>query len=582
MRQIYCNASDVINWFRDNKIENSLIEFRTHLDGTLCLICPTIIRFKRRIWMGIIQAFTGAIGGTFADQWKAIITASHFNEHTVVSPGILKQSEKVHGSNSVISNGSKIYIPENTSAFIFSQSGIEEIITSPGGYEYQNGQKSIFNGDGITNSILKQVRDRIGFGGQTSDQKQIAFVNLREIRGIKFGTKGPLVYNDLFYGTDLEILAFGSFSLKIVDAEKFIRNFLPPNVNFYSFDDRKAREQVLSEFLQSFVDALNSLSIKYRISQLPSQANEIAAKISDANSNAGTWKNRFGFEIVKVGIENIEFSPESRELVRQYSSNRMNLKAFEDISQRTSNIAAQQKIAKGIQENGLGNGAGMIFGMNMALGLNPQNASQIESKTVMSFDEQIEAVKKLKELLDARKGLLFVAFYALFFGFILFMVFTEENETVTKESGHLFWKKTIKTTIHHDLSERIPYLIGAIVLLLVAVVCTVIALRLTQLSRKYKKYLTIINGNDKLLIQQVADINNSNPRRVMNDLQNMIDSNYIKGYYIDYKQGLLLNKNYIPEKFDKKIVKCQSCGASNEVVIEQSNYCKYCDSLIIL
>jgi membrane protease subunit (stomatin/prohibitin family) len=356
--------------------------------------------------LGIIQAFTGAIGGTFANQWKEIITAGHFDEHTVVSPGMWKQTKNGRGSNynvsnGVLSNGSKIYIPESTAAFIFSQSGIEEIITTPGGYEYQNGQKSLFNGDGITHSILKQVKDRIGYRGHKSDQKQIAFVNLREIRGIKFGTKGPLVYNDLFYGTDLEILAFGSFSIKIVDAEKFIKNYVPANVSFYSFDSHKARAQVLSEFLQSFVDVLNSLSIKYRISQLPSQANEIAAKISDASSSAGTWNDRFGFEIVKVGIENIEFSPESRELVKQYSSNKMNLKAYEDISQSSSNIAAQQKIAQGILDHGLGNGAGMIFGMNTAQGLNPRNASQSESLTEMSFDEQIEAVMKLKDLLDA-------------------------------------------------------------------------------------------------------------------------------------------------------------------------------------
>jgi hypothetical protein len=181
-----------------------------------------------------------------------------------------------------------------------------------------------------------------------------------------------------------------------------------------------------------------------------------------------------------------------------------------------------------------------------------------------------------------RNGLLGAAFLAFGFGLLFFMGFTEENETITKETGHLFWKKTIETTIHHDLSERIPYLIGAIVLILVAVVCLVTALRLIQLSRKYKKYLAIIKGNDKLLIQLIADINNSNPRRVMNDLQNMIDSNYINGYYIDYKQGLLVDKNYIPEKFVKKIVKCQACGANNEVVVGQSNYCKYCDSLIIL
>jgi membrane protease subunit (stomatin/prohibitin family) len=356
--------------------------------------------------MGLIQAFTGAIGGTFADQWKEIITASHFDEHTVVSPGVVKRTKKGlssnhNVSNGVLTNGSKIYIPENTAAFIFSQSGIEEIITTPGGYEYQNGQKSVFNGDGITHSILKQLKDRIGYRGHTSQQKQIAFVNLREIRGIKFGTKGPLVYNDLFYGTDLEILAFGSFSLKIVDPEKFIKNYVPANVNYYSFDSQKVRAQLLSEFLQSFVVALNSLSIKYRISQLPSQADEIAAKISDANSNAGTWKDRFGFEIVKVGIENIEFSPDSRELVKQYSSNKMNLKAYEDISQGTSNIAAQQKIAQGIQNHGLGDGAGMVFGMNTAQGLNPRNVSQSDSKKEMSIDEQIEAVMKLKDLLDA-------------------------------------------------------------------------------------------------------------------------------------------------------------------------------------
>ena len=33
--------------------------------------------------MGVIQAFAGALGGTFADQWKDIITAGHFGEYTV-------------------------------------------------------------------------------------------------------------------------------------------------------------------------------------------------------------------------------------------------------------------------------------------------------------------------------------------------------------------------------------------------------------------------------------------------------------------------------------------------------------------
>jgi len=54
---------------------------------------------------------------------------------------------------------------KNIAAFIFSQLRIEEIISTPGDYEYQNGQKSIFNGYDITGSILNQAKDRIGFGG---------------------------------------------------------------------------------------------------------------------------------------------------------------------------------------------------------------------------------------------------------------------------------------------------------------------------------------------------------------------------------------------------------------------------------
>ena len=356
--------------------------------------------------MSIIQAFTGALTGTFADQWKDIITAGHFDERTAIVSGVLKQTNNGRGTNykgsmGVISNGSKIFVPENTAAVIFSQAGIEAIITQSGGYEYQNGQSSVFNGEGVMESFVCQIAGRVGFGGQASDQKHIAFVNLREIRGIKFGTRGPLVYNDLFYGTDLEITAFGTFSLRIVNVETFIRSFVPANVFHYSFNTQEARQQLVSEFIQSFTVALNSLSSMFRISQLPSQAHTIAAQVSAGSIGARSWAERFGIEVVNVGIENIEFTPEARGLVKQYSTNVMNLKAYENVSQQSSNISAQQKIAQGVLAHGLGDGGGTIFGMNLANGMNTQTGVQASQTTMLSFDEQIEAVKKMKELMDA-------------------------------------------------------------------------------------------------------------------------------------------------------------------------------------
>ncbi len=372
--------------------------------------------------MGIIDAAFDSFSGTLADQWKDIVTAGKFDERTVVAPGIRKATQDGYGYNhgqaNILSNGSIIYVPENTAAFVFSQSGIDEVITESGGYEYRNGQLSVFDKQsredaGIVRTIFSQTAQRIGFSGMSPDDKRVSFVNLRELRGIKFGTHGPLAYNDSFYGTDLEIYSYGLFSIKVVDAVKFVRNYLPPNVGSYSFDSLETRKQLVAEFLHSFIVALNSLSAEYRISQLPSQADAIAASIASGSANAGTWPERFGIELCGIAVENIEFSEDSRELVRAFSEKKMNVRAYEGVSAEAGNMAAQQMIAEGVRDNGLGEGGNMLFGLGFAGGLNPQNASQIAASGVaqtapaassttqaQSLDEQLETLKKLKELVD--------------------------------------------------------------------------------------------------------------------------------------------------------------------------------------
>lgn len=370
--------------------------------------------------MGILDAAFDAFSGTLADQWKDIVTVGEFDERTAVAPGVRKRSNEGYGYNqgqsNILSNGSIIYVPENTAAFIFSQSGIENVITKPGGYEYRDGQLSVFDKQsrdesGIVKTLFNQTAQRIGFSGMSADDKRVSFVNLRELRGIKFGTRGPLAYNDLYYETDLEVYAYGLFSIKIVEPVAFVRNFLPVNVGSYSFNDLESRSQLVAEFLHSFIVALNSLSTEYRISQLPSQAGKIADQIRSEGENAGTWKERFGIELCGVAIENIEFSDDSRKLVHSYSEKKMSVRAYEGVSAQAGNMAAQQMIAEGVRENGLGDGGNMLFGLGLAGSLNPQNASQATEATapakdvdarpaVPSVDDQVETLKKLKELVD--------------------------------------------------------------------------------------------------------------------------------------------------------------------------------------
>ena len=160
--------------------------------------------------------------------------------------------------------------------------------------------------------------------------------------------------------------------------------------------------------------AINLLSNEYRISQLPGKANDIAACVRGDRANAGTWNDRFGFEVSSVGIESIEFTEQSRQLVQQFASNKMNVAAYEGGSQQAGNMAAQQRIAQGIQDNGFGDG-GMLLGMNMAQAINPMTAAPVQAPAPapapeaaapashtasMSVEEQVEAMKKLKELVD--------------------------------------------------------------------------------------------------------------------------------------------------------------------------------------
>ena len=244
--------------------------------------------------MGILRAFGDSVRGTFADQWRDIISVEPFDEFEVIKLGIRIEQNKGRGSNTkasegIITNGSKIRVPENTFAVIFDGSGIEGIITEAGDFEYHNGQKSILSKDGVWSSIIEAIDERFDFGGQPSTYKQVLFMNLREIRNLKFGTSGPILYHDLFYDTDLEIIAHG--------------NYLPPNATYYSLADREATKILQAEIVQSLSKTLNKLSNSYRTSDLPSHQEEIAKSISEDDLNVGSWAERYGFRLSSFYIK---------------------------------------------------------------------------------------------------------------------------------------------------------------------------------------------------------------------------------------------------------------------------------------
>ena len=122
--------------------------------------------------MGFIKAFASSVGGTFADQWQDFYmprqdvpaTAALFE--AVPKSQNAGRGENTKGSNNVISNGSKIVVPEGTALITIQDGAITGFIAEPGGFIFKSddpNSQSMFAGDGIFGQTLKQTWERVKF-----------------------------------------------------------------------------------------------------------------------------------------------------------------------------------------------------------------------------------------------------------------------------------------------------------------------------------------------------------------------------------------------------------------------------------
>lgn len=381
--------------------------------------------------MGFIKAFSGALGGTFADQWKDFyVPSSNITETTAVYPAVLKsvnsgRGENYKGNANIITNGSKIVVPENTALITMQDGAITGVITESGGYEFKSddiNSKSMFAGDGVFGQVIKSTWEKVKFGGIPASEQLAFYVNLREIPNNKFGTQSEIYWDDAFLGTQVGAITRGTYTLKIVDPLLFVKNFVPAkylvaNAPIFDFGDmdNAACEQLFSEVVgtlsQAFSKYTNAPEKGNRITKIQSDQVGFAASMSEAIEEAYQWKETRGLEIVKTSILAIEYDEDSKKLMSD-------VKKADALSGARGNSFMQQAAARGLENAGTtGGGTAMAFmGMganaagNMMNGFaqentpssyNPGfNTSNNNNQNNASEDPATKLLK-MKELLDA-------------------------------------------------------------------------------------------------------------------------------------------------------------------------------------
>ena len=382
--------------------------------------------------MGFIKAFAGAIGGTFADQWKDfLVPPTGLAPTAAIFPAVAQGQNAGRGSNTkasenIITNGSRIVVPEGYGLVTFQDGQITAFVGEPGGFIWDSNDqnsKSFFAGDGIISSTVKTSWERFKFGGQPGSQQLAFYVNLKEIPNNRFGTQSEIYWDDAYLGAQVGAVTRGTYTLRIADPILFVKGFVP--LAYYSADarvfdftdlDNDAASQLFNEVVGSLAAAFshytNDPSKGNRIARIQGDAIGFAQSLSQAVEDGYQWTSDRGITIVKVALQSIEYDEDTRALLSD-------VKKADALGGARGNSFMQQAAARGIQaagesDGGAGGGAGMAFlgmGMNAAGGAmgglqQPQTPPAYQQQApapapaAPAAEDPVAKLTQLKTLLD--------------------------------------------------------------------------------------------------------------------------------------------------------------------------------------
>lgn len=367
--------------------------------------------------MGLIGATFDAIGGTLADQWKDFLTVpADIAPNAALFPAVPSGTNAGRGSNTkgsfaVVTNGSKIVVPEGYGLLVFQEGGLTGFTDVPGGYTWNSddiNSKSFIAGDKASLSLLRQSWERLKFGGRPGAQQLALFVNLKELPNNKFGTSSTVYWDDAYLRAQVGAIAHGTYSIRIIDPILFVKQFVPATYlqaqEVFDFTDREnpASSQLFSEVVASLAAAFSSYTNDpqkvNRITNIQQDSLGFAQTLAQVVDGAYAWSTSRGLTISKVTIVGLEYDESTKELLKS-------VQRADALSGARGNANLAASVAAGIETAGGVSGAGGILGIGIAgtsvgLGSLMQPEEKSESGTTGSED-LIGTLQSLKTALDA-------------------------------------------------------------------------------------------------------------------------------------------------------------------------------------
>jgi len=320
--------------------------------------------------MGLLRATTGSISQVIGDQFKEFITPATSDKTVLVQKGVVNHgSGNSNPTEGIITNGSKIVIPEGYAMMIVDNGAIKEFSAEAGEFIWdQSSEPSVFEGGffkGIGDSI-KRIGNRITFGGQPAHDQRVYYVNLLNITGNKFGSTNTETIFDPVYGS-VEITFFGEYSFKVVDPTILITNVLgsmpKDEVSVEEVVGGQLKMEFTSNVSTCIADLMTSNNISFNTVQ--KYKNEVVKVMNNLLDES--WVKQYGLEIQDMAL-NINASDESKAIIREVDAEISREKRRGDIyAANPSGMMAAATADAMVNASKNENGAMMGFmGMNMS------------------------------------------------------------------------------------------------------------------------------------------------------------------------------------------------------------------------
>ena len=321
--------------------------------------------------MGLILASLNAATKVVGDQFKEVVKCPETGQKgVIIQRGVVEHgSGNLNYTEGVISNGSKIIVPQGMAMMIVDNGKVVEFTADPGEFVWDNSSEpSIFTGklgESLINSI-KTIGQRITYGGHPAKDQRVYYVNIKTITGNTFGSQQPEVIADPVYGS-VEVTYNGEYSFRVDDPVVLVNNFIGANpLDTVTFDDIFANEgenQLKSKFGQKVSEAIATIMVEEGVSFNMIQTKK--SKVTDVMNDLldEEWGQKYGIVVEDVTLR-INASEEAKERIAKMDTNVATTKRMSELYGGAQQYAAGQALLNA-SENANGAMGGFV-GYNMA------------------------------------------------------------------------------------------------------------------------------------------------------------------------------------------------------------------------